>query len=96
MDQPTDLLSESRGMMKWNKLSKLAPTTSGLENVYDELSLIDKSKPAFLSLIPPYNNQYVKADIHLPPVLHDLYNLDFLNVANYSKLLEECRNVYNS
>ena len=30
MDQPTDL-SESRGMMKWNELSKLAPTTSELE-----------------------------------------------------------------
>ena len=96
MDQSTDLLSESRGMMKWSELSKLAPTISELENFYDELSLIDKSKPALLSLIPPYNNQYVKADDHLPPVLHDLYNSDFLNVANYSKLLEKCMNVYDN
>ena len=76
---------------------KQVPTQCELEEFYRDLSEASDRKPAILSLIPPYNNNFISSADQLPPLLQDLYKPDHLHL-DYLQLIKmsSSTNLFNT
>ena len=69
------------------------PTEEELQTLYRDLAAA--GKPALLTLVPGYSDEYVPLSEKgvLPKPLTDLYNADYMDLAH---LLVQCEEVYST
>lgn len=80
-------------MQKPDETESLGPNVAEIEKFFEDLSLCP-SKPAILSIIPPYDDNYIPSiltDVY-PKIMSDLYNAELLNL-NYLELCRYCENI---
>ena len=83
----------STSSSKWKEMvAKQAPTQQELAELLSDLSKDTNRKPAILSLTEEYCERFTTASDHLPPLLQDLYEPDYLDL-NYTQLLGKVENV---
>ena len=69
------------------------PTEEELQLLYRDLAAT--GKPALLSLVPGYSDEYIPLSEKgvLPKTLADLYNADYMDLAH---LLVQCEEIYST
>lgn len=78
--------SETSQACSWNDTMKLKPSSNELEDLYTVLSQAKNQKPALLSLLPCYNENFSKSTENLPQPLQDLYDPSHLT-SDYLELI---------
>ena len=72
--------------------AKNSPSQQELDDLYKDLSKVTDRKPAILSLIPPYCEQFTQSSDHLPVSLQSLYEPENLQL-NYLQLIEKAEHM---